>query len=125
MRLARPIALFLTIGLAIALGMGAAAKLSRLDAAAMERDGASFVTQPDALQASATRLERGHRGESLTSQRWTKYQPMLLAVVTALLGLVSLSVQRAGAARGVSRPRTSWWFRSGGRAPPYFQLSVV
>lgn len=123
MRLARPTAFFLT--LVIALGIAANAHGSTVSTSAAEAtDGVALVAQPDGLQASAARLEREHRRESVASQRWTKHPLVLLAVVS-LLALLGLSVQRARAARRVSRPLTSWWFRSGGRAPPFVQLSVV
>lgn len=123
MRLARSTAFFLT--LVIALGIGTSAHAATAGTSpARATDDAALVGHPDALQASAARLEREHRRDSVTSQRWTKHPLMLLAVVS-LMALLGLSAQRARAAQHVSRPLTSWWSRSGGRAPPFFQLSVV
>ena len=126
MRVARLTALILTLGLVMAMGIGAIGPMSRHAISVVEvTDDAALVVQPEPLQSTAARLERDQRRDSATSQRWTKYPMMLLAFVAALLALLGPSTRRIRAAQHPSRPLTSWWFRSGGRAPPLFQLSVV
>ncbi|HEX7166602.1 MAG TPA: hypothetical protein VF230_06450 [Acidimicrobiales bacterium] len=126
MRLARPNAFVLAAFLVVGLAIGASAARTAVDAGGTAGEHTSgFVSQPHALPASAARLERDHRPESTTSPRWTKHALLFLAVLAALLAVAGPWSQRTRTARHAPRPSTSLWFRSGGRAPPSFQLSVA
>lgn len=128
MRASRSTPLFVSFALvfAVAVGARAGAQASNVRITGTPTtDEATFAAQSDAFQGVTARLERDHRRESVTSQRWSKHRLMLLAVVTSLLSILGLSVQRAGAAHHISRSLASWCFLCGGRAPPFFQLSVV
>src|SRR5687768_13150027 len=123
MRIARRTALLVALSLLATLGLVATGHLSGGRAADAQAIGeAAFVVQADGLQAAVTRLDQ--RRDS-SSQRGSKHPLLLLAVMAALLAITGGSVRRARASQRVRPPLTSWWFRSGGRAPPLFHLSVV
>ena len=126
MRIARRTALLVVVGLVMTLAFAPAWHVSGDNAvAAGASGGAALVASADSLQEAAARLERDQRREAIASQRWAKQPLLLFALVSVLLSVSGLAVRRARRSRQPRPALTSQWFRSGGRAPPQFQLAVV
>ena len=123
MRVARTTALFLGLGLATAIVLGANSPSATEGTAAATAAPVVFDGQADP-QAPAARLARSQARESVASPRWSKH-PIVLAVLAALLSIVGPTVRWNRFDQHAPRPLAPWRFRSGGRAPPPFQPSVA
>ena len=125
MRIARQTALLVALGLVMAIGFAVSVRPEGGRADTGTAGTAALVGQPDGLQPAVARLERDQRRDSLISQRSTKYPLILLAVFTGLAVVCGESLRHACASGHLSLREGRWWFRSGGRAPPLVQLTVI
>jgi uncharacterized caspase-like protein len=124
MRAARRTALVLILGLVVATAFATAGNGAHDSERISSSDGVALTARHDGLEAAAVRLEREQRRDGLSAQRSTKHT-VLAAFFAGVLALLAQGLRRTVATDAFRSPVTSWWFRSGGRAPPFLQPSTV
>lgn len=125
MRFARRTALVLVLSLLAVIATvptgGTASSAEPIHAAQSGADALSG--RHEALQGNAFRLERDHRRDTPASQRSLKHLLALAVLVTAVFAVFAAGTRVV--LFSFRPPLTTWWFRSGGRAPPLLQPSFV
>lgn len=125
MHAARRTALVLVLGLVVATAFATAGNGAHDSKRVIASDdGVALTARHDGLKAAAVRLERDQRRDGLSAQRSIKHI-VFAAFFAAVLALLAQGLRRTVATDAFRSPVTSWWFRSGGRAPPFLQSSTV